>query len=167
MPRILPLLLVLAGCVSVKLPERPAPPFGGIINFAYVTPEIYRGGQPAPVGFDYLKRIGVTTVIKLDTDAQGNDSYAESLGMRVVRIPITDWQQMFGPVPLARMDEVARSLGPGTYIHCQHGQDRTGLFVYRYRRLQGWTRAAAQEELLSHGFHKMLRALWKCVEGDA
>ncbi|MDE2099800.1 MAG: tyrosine-protein phosphatase [Patescibacteria group bacterium] len=158
------LAAVLAGCI--QLPKRPAAPFGGIAHFGYVTPEIYRGGQPTPAGFDYLKKLGVRTVVKLDTDAQGNDAYAESIGMTVTRIPITTWQQVFGPVPVNQIDQAARELPAGSYIHCQHGQDRTGLFVYRYRRLHGWSKADAERELLSNGFHRVLHGLWECVEKD-
>lgn len=158
--------LLLTGCVSVSLPERPAPPFGGIANFGLVATDIYRGGQPTAAGFDYLKHLGVKTIIKLNTEAEGNDAYAETHGMTVQRIPITFWQQIAGPVPIKSIDQAARSLGPGTFIHCEHGQDRTGLFVYRYRRLQGWSKPAAQEELLSRGFHRGLWALWRCVKQD-
>lgn len=43
------------------------------------------------------------------------------------------------------------------FIHCEHGQDRTGLIVGLYRVFQeGWTPAAAYAEMKAIGFHPEL-----------
>ncbi len=40
------------------------------------------------------------------------------------------------------------------YVHCRHGQDRTGLVVGLERVfVEGWDPADAYAEMLSHGFH--------------
>ena len=46
------------------------------------------------------------------------------------------------------------------YIHCKHGQDRTGLVVALYRIFnEGWTPVEARKEMLQLGFHTMLLGL--------
>lgn len=56
--------------------------------------------------------------------------------------------------------------GPGkVLIHCEHGQDRTGLVVACYRvQHMGWTHEAAEKDMLAHGFHKALHGLWEYWE---
>ena len=53
------------------------------------------------------------------------------------------------------------AIKPGTFIHCTHGHDRTGLVVGCYRVLkQGWTKNDAYAEMLQHGFHPELLGLY-------
>ena len=52
-------------------------------------------------------------------------------------------------------------VAPGTFVHCAHGQDRTGLVVAVYRVRHGWTKAQAQAEMLRLGFHPTLLGLWQ------
>ena len=48
---------------------------------------------------------------------------------------------------------------PGTFVHCSHGQDRTGLLVGLYRLKQGWAKTNAYTEMLTNGFHPALHGL--------
>ena len=48
------------------------------------------------------------------------------------------------------------------FIHCHHGQDRTGLIIGLYRvEAQGWAPAKAYQEMLVNGFHPNLAGLDK------
>lgn len=126
---------------------------------------IYRGGQPSSLQ-DWLylhDQLGVSNVIKLNTELEASDSEAELLGMRVYHSPI-DLSQQLG---LARMPSLVTPFPrvSGLFIHCEHGQDRTGLFVAMYRvAVNHWTKADAQKEMLQLGFHKSLRGLWEYWE---
>jgi protein tyrosine/serine phosphatase len=43
------------------------------------------------------------------------------------------------------------------FVHCQHGQDRTGLIVGLYRVFsEHWSPADAYNEMLAKGFHQAL-----------
>ena len=43
------------------------------------------------------------------------------------------------------------------FVHCQHGEDRTGLIVGLYRvESEHWSPAAAYHEMIAKGFHKIL-----------
>jgi hypothetical protein len=151
------LLMLLCGCS--------APMTHGIPNFSMVEPGVYRGGQPTMEGWFYLRtELGVTNDVKLNVLSEGGDEDADALGMTVFTAPITLPMQLgLRPIPPDWIDNILAANGnrPGTFIHCEHGQDRTGLFVACYRvRWDGWTKDAAQQEMLALGFHPALKGLW-------
>jgi protein tyrosine/serine phosphatase len=46
------------------------------------------------------------------------------------------------------------------FIHCKHGQDRTGLIIGLYRVFyQEWTPKEAYQEMIRYGFHPWLLGL--------
>lgn len=152
------LTLVLASCQSPK-------PGADIPNYATVAPGIYRGGQPTAAGWDKLMKAGVSNVVKLNMIDEGADNGAVKDGMMLHYFPISFEAQTFGPVPQGKLDGAVTNISPGTYLHCLHGQDRTGLVTALYRmRHDGWTKAQAEKEMLDHGFHKELRGLWEYWE---
>jgi hypothetical protein len=154
MAAILPLLV--AGCAS--------PVTHGIPNFSEVAPGLYRGGQPTREGWDYLRGVlGVTNIVKLNTKQEAND---DPWFIGYYR-PITLSEQMgIGQLWQASLDaDVSHMHLAGTFVHCSHGQDRTGIVVALYRvKVQGWSKADAEKEMLAHGFHKELRGLWEFWE---
>lgn len=163
-----------------------APVTHGIPNLAQVEPGVWRGGQPNDEGWKWLKSQEVATVIKLNTESEASDNAARNLyGMEVWGFPLTTGQQLgFVAIPKDYFDTAIAafpmpkaqlaSFGlPSNYshgnvfIHCQHGQDRTGLFVACYRvagHQEGWTRERAEKEMLALGFHKSLHGLWEAWE---
>ena len=153
------LLLLVAGLVCGCATPRQAPMVHGLPNFAQVCPGVYRGGQPADEGWDYLYGVGVSNVIKLDTTEEGSDLGALARGMVVHGHPITLLEQLVTGPDLVEMNAALREIGPGTYIHCLHGEDRTGLLVGLYRLQQGWTKEQAFREMLQHGYHMALMGL--------
>lgn len=174
-------LAFLCGCAKTTLAPH------GIPNLALVEPGVWRGGQPTDEGWKWLKDHNVKTVVKLNTESEGSDEPAERFyGMTVWRLPLTVAQQLgVGTIPkdyftdaiaAFPLPEDQRSLfgiptnqplNGNVFIHCLHGEDRTGLFVACYR-VQGhqehWTKAAAEKEMLDHGFHKILHGLWEYWE---
>lgn len=157
----LPILLALVGCSTPN-----STTVHGIPNFAVVSADlgIYRGGQPDPAGWTYLNSIGVTNVVKLNTREEGSDPPVDGT---FTFVPISDAEQMLG-VSALKIALAVDGIGSGTYVHCEHGQDRTGLIVACWRvKVQHWTKASAQEEMLAHGFHKSLLGLWEFWKGFA
>lgn len=138
-------LLLLCGCSSTKWTE-------GVPNLAQVDPGVWRGGQPTPSGWKYLATLGLTNELKLN---EGPLVLAHG-----TYVPITTEEQIFGPVNQTKV--TTKLISPGTFIHCEHGQDRTGLVVAVYRvQHDGWTKEQAEKEMLNHGFHKSLGGLWR------
>ena len=148
---------LLCSCQTVPLDN-------GIPNFRQVTNSVYRGGQPNPDGWAYLKSIGVTNVVKLNEESEGSDADAVKLGMTVHRFPISFPEQLIGPVNPKSIAGAVSSISSNTYLHCLHGQDRTGLAAACWRVKNGMPKADAEKEMLDHGFHKTLGGLWKFWE---
>lgn len=147
----------------------------GIPNLFAVEQDILRGGTPTADGWTYLKGQGITDVVKLNTEAESTDSVAEALGMVIHRFPIPWWRQVFLRPSQADMIAAVACIKPHTFIHCgsdartaspdaqedntQGGEDRTGLVVGCFRLSQGWTKADAYAEMISHTFHPALQGL--------
>jgi Tyrosine phosphatase family len=168
---LLSLSLALCGCKF-------APSSNGVPNFAVIDPttRVYRGAEPLPAGWQYLASHGVSNVVKLNTEAEGTDAPATALGMKVNHFPFTSEEQLSGPLDDAKVKAAVAAITAGTFIHCgsdsrsdtnslayrfhiQGGQDRTGLICALYRLKTGWTKQAAEDEMLKMGFHKFLHGL--------
>lgn len=140
--------LILAGCATHTITN-------GVPNLHEVDPGVWRGGQPTVQGWLYLKGIGVSNVVKLNTKFESSD-YTD---MRVVYIPINTFHQIFGPVSNSVM-RAASEITPGTFIHCKHGVNRTGTVIMVYRvKHDGWSKDRAEKEGLDYGWGDSLPAL--------
>ena len=153
-------MLGLIGCATSPAPH-------GVPNFAQVQPGVWRGGQPTQAGWDYLKSLGVERVVKLNEPSEGDDGYARAVGLQVADVPVSLPQQL-GLEPMPALWEWDGDAGfplTNVFIHCEHGQDRTGMFVALLRVYEdGWSKADAEKEMLAHGFHKSLVGLWRYWE---
>ena len=151
-------LLLLLGMVTMGVGCTPMKYTHGVPNLVQVKPGIWRGGQPTDEGWRFLKQsLGVTNVVKLNV---GEHRYAEAIGMKVTYIPIPFWQMMLGPRP-AQISQAVGSITGGTYVHCYHGQDRTGLVIGEYRmKVDGWSQSQAYHEMLDKDFHRSVIGLW-------
>lgn len=121
---------------------------------------IYRGGQPDYAGMKYLSGIGVTTIIDLNNDEReiaAERTRAKELGIDFYSIPLSGF---WGPSDKDIKDILSLLADPTkkpVYLHCAHGEDRTGLVVGLYRvRYEGWSKDDAYAEMLENGFHKIL-----------
>jgi len=148
------ILALLSACTAAQSDH-------GIPNFRVVDVGVYRGGQPSTLGWQYLHdALGVRTVVKLDLESEGSDVEAIGLGMDVIDAsgPPAYLTDFFG-TPSAAHQKLAIDtlLDPArrpVYVHCLHGQDRTGYTVGKYRVLADrYTKDAAYQEMLSIGFH--------------
>lgn len=153
---------VIAGLMIVSCSTRPhSVVIDGVPNLSEVSSGVWRGGQPTIAGWSHLKNIGVTNVIKLNPEEEASDKDAYVFGMQIRYLPVSLMQQLgMSTIPKDYFHEAISSVHPGTYIHCYHGQDRTGLFVAMYRvQRDGWTKHFAQSEMEQMGFHEELRGL--------
>lgn len=141
----------------------------GILNFSEVIPgKVYRGGQPSRDGWQFLKDKGIKTILKLNYNDEGADD-APFFAYQIVSMPPRDlWQSVGIPdmLSLYRAVEVLASnkFWP-IYVHCLHGQDRTGFVVAMFRVMyQGYRVDKAYDEMLAHGFHADLLDLQSAWE---
>jgi protein tyrosine/serine phosphatase len=126
-----------------------------------VSNGLYRGPRPDFETLENLKSLGVTIDVDLENDQEviaAERNMAQALGIQFVSMPMSP---LFPP----QQDEVNEILfklsedtfSTSVFVHCQHGQDRTGLIIGLYRVFyENWTPADAYREMLSLGFHQEL-----------
>lgn len=125
----------------------------GLNNVGRVAPGVLRGAAVGKDGYATLKALGVKTVIDLRTTANERKQ-VEAAGMTAIAIPI----EMSRDGLREKVDRVvallANTANQPVYVHCRHGQDRTGIVIAAYRmKQQGWSQAAAETEMQAFGFN--------------
>ncbi len=129
-----------------------------IPKFEQVTDVISRGGRPSTrADIQWLARNGYKLIINVENTMSAvkqEQAWAKQVGIAEVSFPMT-WleaptdQQIDGILKILA-DE---SRGP-IYIHCTHGEDRTGLVIGLYRVLvQKWDAHKSYDEMIAMGFH--------------
>lgn len=130
----------------------------GIPNFAKVSDELYRGGQPTREGFRQLRRMGIKTVVNLretGTDRLG----LRGTGMRYVHLRVNPNKPTDEEVA-AFLKVLEEGENLPVFVHCKMGADRTGTLVAIYRVMyQGWPMEEAVKEFPRFGFHDVWAGL--------
>ena len=131
-----------------------------LLNFAEVSPKLYRGGQPGADGLKELKKMGVDIVIDMRGSKSTHEEAAVSeLGMQYVSIP---WH-----CPFPNDEKFARFLkiiednpDKKIFVHCRLGDDRTGMAIAAYRMAEeDWPAEDALNEMKEFGYHGWHRAV--------
>lgn len=123
-----------------------------------VSDSLFRGAQPRLSSLDELKKLGITTIIDLRSEARDfrdhERAHAEALGIHFISIPVNG----FSTPTAAQLAEfftlLRQNPAPKIFIHCQFGADRTGVFIAAYRIVfQHWSSEDALSEMHRFGFH--------------
>jgi uncharacterized protein (TIGR01244 family) len=126
-----------------------------IRNFGEVNSHIYRGARPEGQDFSDLAKLGIRTVVDLESgDPTEERQQVEAAGMKFVHIPMSD-------TATPGEDSVRKflALANGTadqpiFVHCRGGRHRTGALIAVYRMTHdGWTAASAYEEMKNFRFN--------------
>src|SRR5689334_3024942 len=125
--------LLIAGAITTVFAAPDAP---GVPNFHEVNEHIYRGGQPSPVGFKSLAKLGVKTVI--DLRGEGERSLAEekivrSAGMKFISVPMHGMEAPTNEQVWKVLGVLDDSTEWPVFVHCRRGKDRTGVVLACYR----------------------------------
>ncbi len=136
-----------------------------IQRFYQVSPGIYRGARPEKAGVEFLKKAGFKTIINIDNDvyAVGAElKEADRVGLRMLSYPLSSWAFP----PDETVNEILRELNNPdnhpVFLHCQHGQDRTGLIVGLQRvEYEAVSATKAYREMRNLGFHRSLVFLYE------
>ena len=133
----------------------------GVDYAAQVTPALYRGGVPDADGVEWLKSIGIRTVVNLrhfHGDSEGE--LVRAAGMRYVRIPLESTDAPEPEQVRQFFDIVGDPEAAPVYVHCLHGVDRTGTMIALYRmEREGWGNTDALAEMEWFGAHGLLHDL--------
>jgi tyrosine-protein phosphatase SIW14 len=132
----------------------------GLRNAAKVSEQLYRGAQPRPAGLRALQKIGVTTIVDLRAENRPKIAWerktAESLGIRFINIPVDAW----APPSEAQVAQFLTLLRDNpqekVFVHCEFGDDRTGVFVATYRMaFENFSVEDALREMNQFGFNNV------------
>jgi protein tyrosine/serine phosphatase len=138
-----------------------------IPNLHLVSPGLLRGEQPSQDALALLKKAGVRTVVNLrneDILIQQEAAQALSLGLNYVSIPMDVFNRPADLEVQRFLATVIDAANQPVYVHCQHGEDRTGTMCAIFRMTQqGWPVDQAYQEMISLGFKPVLEQLSQTV----
>src|SRR5438552_3799783 len=125
-----------------------------------VSPGIYRGPRPTAATLQNLKTLGVRTVLDLENDSGAVSKERTAVGalkMAFISEPMSGfWTPNDSEVNQIEAIVADKSRRP-LFIHCLHGEDRTGLIVALYRVFTEHQKPGdAHKEMIAKGFHKIL-----------
>lgn len=131
---------------------------------------LYRGPRLRPEEYGYLKQLGVTVVVNLESDdiAATHDALeCSDHNIKFLRFNMSEiW-----PTPADRLMrwvsviEASRQAGEIIYVHCRRGIDRTGQLIAAWQiRYGGKSFEEAYQEEVSYGHPTIYNVLgWKYV----
>src|SRR4051812_44889770 len=100
--------------------------------------KVYRGAHPSQNGIEYLRTIGVHTIIDLEQETpliEQERKWADQAGIQFVSVPFETFklnsEEKFRKV----FSTLADPANYPIYVHCTYGRDRTGLIIGLYRVL--------------------------------
>jgi tyrosine-protein phosphatase SIW14 len=131
----------------------------GVPNAGKISDSLFRGAQPDVSHLAELKKLGITTIVDLRRESsqtrEREKNQAESLGIHFISIPVAGFSTPTS-AQLAEFFTAVRGIPlQKIFVHCQFGEDRTGLFIASYRiAFDHWTPNQAMSEMLDFGFNR-------------
>jgi tyrosine-protein phosphatase SIW14 len=120
---------------------------------------LYRGPRPDAVDCIAIKK-QFLTVISLEGTGEDLKESKELYPVPVISYPIGFSEIYFTGISQQVLQNILMEIMEASrpvLVHCQHGEDRTGLVVAAYRvRACGWTKQAAWLEALQFGYRNWL-----------
>jgi protein tyrosine phosphatase (PTP) superfamily phosphohydrolase (DUF442 family) len=156
-------VLVIAAVAACGQSPRLLHPTDPATDFYEVSPGIYRGGRLDEAGVKRLGKLGIKTILNLESDKQAvatERAWAKATSITQISSPMSG-----GWTPNDRqVDELLATLADPAkhpiYVHCKKGMDRTGVIVALHRVFnENWTPKAAARERDAIGFNGWLLLL--------
>jgi len=135
--------------------ERPtqwaAPVINSTLGNCYrVSAEVYRCEQPDAANIADLKTLGISSLLNLRNHHSDSKKLAAA-GFKLL-LERMEADELTIDHLVAALRQLHTAPKP-VLVHCWHGSDRTGSVIAAYRIVfQGWTPAAALDELRFGGF---------------
>lgn len=138
-------------------------------KFYRIDEHFYRSARPEREDVDFLRSIGIKTVIDLEwflfRKIDKEREYITEAGMNFLHYPIGTLSTPKREDLLALVRYIADRRNQPVLIHCMTGSDRTGIVAAAYRILvQGWPVEVAVDEMRRDSFgHKKFLYGWDKV----
>jgi tyrosine-protein phosphatase SIW14 len=124
-----------------------------------VNDKLWRGPRPQPGDFAGIKT-RFKTVISLEGEAEDLKEADELAPVCVISKPISFQEIYFTGITQLYLSNILDAIQgdePPVLVHCQHGEDRTGLVIAAYRvMVDHWTKDEAMREALKYGYRNWL-----------
>lgn len=150
-------------------------------NFAMVCPGVYRSSFPSSKHFEFLRTIGLKTVLTLVQEEEypaANRDFFKQEKIRFLQIGIPGNKEPFVTIPDEKirraLSVVLDKRNHPLLIHCNKGKHRTGCLVGCLRKMQCWSSTSIFEEYRRFSFPKsramdqlfieLFQPDWTCVE---
>ncbi|KAG9506672.1 hypothetical protein J7337_000206 [Fusarium musae] len=140
---------------SSRTSNSSAPFNGRPHNFGVVIPGVYRSSFPRSHDFEYLKGLGlktIVTLVKKDELDHDLETFVQREGIRQVVFNMKGTKKE--AIPLGTMKAILSIvLDKSNYpllIHCNHGKHRTGCVVGVVRKIAGWNAESVVAEYKSY-----------------
>jgi hypothetical protein len=122
-------------------------------NFGHVDNN-FRGGRPTDAGIDYLQQHGVRSILDLENDPNAvahERDRAKKDGLNFYSVPMSANHHPSDATLSQALGVLNNPANGPVYTHCYQGEDRTGLVEALERVHNGWTPAAAYDEMVNFG----------------
>jgi protein tyrosine/serine phosphatase len=124
--------------------------YAALPNFHLVNSQLYRGAQPKTGGLQTLKKIGIKTILNLrgkDENTRAEEAEARALGLRYYNVPLPEFSAPKDEKVQQVLDLINTVENQPVFVHCRHGEDRTGTIIACYRITHdGWNGREAKKE---------------------
>lgn len=122
------------------------------LNFAMVSPGVYRSGYPRAVNHTFLRSIALKTVIYLCPEdySEANIKFCEEEDITLLQFGIQGNKEPFVDIPEVVIREALQVLldvrRHPLLLHCNKGKHRTGCLVGCLRKVQRWSLTSIFDE---------------------
>jgi tyrosine-protein phosphatase SIW14 len=120
---------------------------------------VWRGARPQSSEYAEIKA-KFATVISLEGEAEDMRESDELAPVHVVSRPITFWEIYWSGITQSHLIGILQSITAApkpVLIHCEHGEDRTGLVVAAWRVYTGeMSPSQAWAEALAFGYREVI-----------
>ncbi len=127
-------------------------------NFHQVNEQFYRGAQPLKGGIEKLRALKIKTVINLrseDEQTSAEEAEARAAGLNYFSVPLPGLKRPKDEQVEKVLAIINDSSNWPVFVHCHHGEDRTGTIIAVYRiSHDGWTSEQAKKEAKKYGMSR-------------
>ena len=129
-------------------------------NFGMVTSQVYRSSFPRPEHFEFLKTLGLKSIVMLlpEDYPPENVQFCAEQGIQLFQVPLSGNKEPFVHMEPQVITEALNLINDHKnqpiMVHCNQGKHRTGCVIGCFRRMQQWSLSLIFEEYRRYAYPK-------------